>query len=65
MHGGVELCNLLTVWLCISPCMPTKEMVVYDYVVCSIEACALVYKSFDSGKDNQGKINKPGDKGHE
>ena len=38
-----EICSLLCL-----PCMPTEEMVVYGYVICSIEVCALVYNSFDS-----------------
>ena len=37
-----EICSLLYL-----PCMPMKEMVVYGYVICSIEACGpLVYNSF-------------------
>ena len=41
-----EICSLLCL-----PCMPTKETVVYCCVKCGIEACALVYKSFDSRLD--------------
>ena len=76
MHAGVELCNLLTVWLCMDigctvhdrlfdyeicsllclPCMPTKEMVVYGYVICSIEECGAMVYSFDSGLDKNQTI---------
>ena len=39
-----KICSLLCL-----PCMLIKEMVVYGYVICSIEECgALIYNNVDS-----------------